>query len=258
MNNRGGYRTLPAINVLAAFAVITFSAEAAAVRPFITDDARVVGNHQLQLEASLRWDMNALQQLNLFAFGPTEWLELTLGFEWGLMTPKNGGDRGGIAGPIVQVKALALDAVPNKWPGLAFVAGTSMPLGTGGLPPPDWAEFIYAAATESLLDKERILIHANLGVYIAEPASGVTALCTWGLGMQVRVVYGLHVLAEIFSGDPYSGAAGGAWQAGLRYIINDTVQVDSSVGNGIWGSSGNQPMPFWASAGVRVVSGKLW
>jgi hypothetical protein len=47
-----------------------------AVRPFVTDDARVVGYHVLQLESSVKADKNVVANLNLFAFGPTENLVL--------------------------------------------------------------------------------------------------------------------------------------------------------------------------------------
>jgi len=49
------------------------------VRPFITDDARVVGNRLAQLESWYRQDKETIQQWFLLAYGPTEWLELTLG-----------------------------------------------------------------------------------------------------------------------------------------------------------------------------------
>jgi hypothetical protein len=43
---------------------------ASAVRPFITDDARVVGFKLAQCESWLRLDMNAQQQWHMFAYGP--------------------------------------------------------------------------------------------------------------------------------------------------------------------------------------------
>lgn len=49
---------------------------ARAVRPFITDDARVVGLRYAQAEAWQQWDM--------LAYGPTKWLELSVGGGVGL------------------------------------------------------------------------------------------------------------------------------------------------------------------------------
>ena len=66
----------PSPNLLSLFALILFTLIAArpavAVRPFVTDDARVVGYHVGQLESSVKADKNVVANLNLFAFGPTE------------------------------------------------------------------------------------------------------------------------------------------------------------------------------------------
>ena len=39
-----------------------------AVRPFVTDDARVVGEHQGQVETSVRYSKDTFSNLNLAAF----------------------------------------------------------------------------------------------------------------------------------------------------------------------------------------------
>ena len=49
------------------------------VRPFITDDARVVGAGLAQVESWVRSDHESHQLWVLGAVGPTSWLELTLG-----------------------------------------------------------------------------------------------------------------------------------------------------------------------------------
>ncbi|HEY0715752.1 MAG TPA: hypothetical protein VGF45_23920, partial [Polyangia bacterium] len=57
---------------------VVVQAEAAqAIRPFITDDARVVGARSLQMESWVQLDENALQHWILPSFGPTSWLELS-------------------------------------------------------------------------------------------------------------------------------------------------------------------------------------
>jgi hypothetical protein len=59
--------------------VLCWTLHAHAIRPFITDDARVVGAHLLQLETWVQADAEQLQHWVLPAFGPTERIELTLG-----------------------------------------------------------------------------------------------------------------------------------------------------------------------------------
>jgi hypothetical protein len=78
---------------------------------------------------------------------------------------------------------------------------------------------------------------------------------TWGLGTQIRAVGPLHGVAEIFSGDPYAESSGGAVQIGFRYILSDDIQFDATVGKGVWG---DPPIALWGSAGVRLVTRKLW
>ena len=53
---------------------------ALAVRPFVTDDARVVGEHMAQVETSVRYDKDEFSNLNLLAFGSTKNSEVTIGF----------------------------------------------------------------------------------------------------------------------------------------------------------------------------------
>lgn len=54
------------------------------VRPFITDDARVVGYRLAQLESWLRIDKESGQQWLMFAYGPTKYMEVTVGGGLGL------------------------------------------------------------------------------------------------------------------------------------------------------------------------------
>jgi len=84
---------------------------------------------------------------------------------------------------------------------------------------------------------------------------GTTATFTWDVGSQLRVVHGLHLVGELFSGDPNVTTSGGASQAGFRYIFNDQLQVDATAGVGVFGES--QP-PIWDTSGIRLVSHRLW
>ena len=103
---------------LILFCLVIFEARPAmAVRPFVTDDANVVGANLFLLETSLRRDPKRLQNLNLLAYGPTEKLELTLGFVDGF--PLDGENSGNfsIAGPLGQIKYLFNEVKPGGFPG---------------------------------------------------------------------------------------------------------------------------------------------
>lgn len=224
---------------------------AMAVRPFVTDDARVVGEHQMQVETSVRYARDDFTNLSLAAFGPTSRSELTMGFINGFPLDAESNRSFSVTGPLMQFKYLIWGAKPNSYPGLAMVTGASAPWGRGDFRPDRWSEFAFAAITESLFDKDRVLIHGNIGISTTNPAS----VATWGLGTQIRLMGGLHGVAEVFYNDPYVGKIGGAYQVGFRHIISDSVQFDMTMGSGLFGS---EQMSTFVGMGLRIVSDKLW
>jgi len=235
-------------------AAILFASPAQAIRPFITDDARVVGQGHAQLETWFRRDTRTLQHWAIGAFGPTDHIELSLGGVHG-SARQDRDSKYAISGPLIQGKFLLFSPQPNRWPGVAFVAGFEPPLGRGGFEVPGWSAFGFVAFTESLFDDELLLIHANLG-FLSVNAPGYAPLTgTWGLAAQLRTVAELHAVGEIFSGDPYLPGSGMAVQGGFRYVFNDHVQLDATVGGGL---AGDYVLPVWLSSGVRVVSHKLF
>ena len=76
-----------------------------------------------------------------------------------------------------------------------------------------------------------------------------------GIGTQVETVFDFHLIAEVYSGDPYVAGSSAAYQAGFRQIFNDTLQLDFTWGGGI---AGADRLPFFLSSGIRVVSHELW
>jgi hypothetical protein len=226
---------------------------AMAVRPFVTDDAAVVGAKLTLLETSLRLDKTRLQNLNLLAYGPTEKLELTAGFIDGFLTEaEDATGKFSIAGPLAQAKYLFKEPTPNGLPGLAAVVGFNTPYGTNNFGNASWGEFVYLASTASLGDDDRVLIHANVGTAYGKPEDTWKFITTWGIGTQIRIIGGLNAVGEIFSGDPYSQSSGRAFQAGFRYFISRWVQADATVGSGLRGSP---EIDNWAGCGLRMIFG---
>jgi hypothetical protein len=235
---------------------------ARAIRPFVTDDARVVGDRLAQLETWALLDPHALEHYALAALGPTEWLELTLGLVHGGVF--RGDDRGySLSGPIMQGKVLFTPAVDGGLPGIALAAGALPPWGFGALVPAGWGAFAYLAVTQSLWE-EALLLHANLGVAIGDDrdAGALDVLPTAGFGFQAKVVGGMHAVAEIYYGDPYDPAfAHPATQVGFRYIFNDDVQIDGTFGVTLIRvdqPDGARAHGYWGTLGLRLVSPPLW
>lgn len=238
------------------FCLVLFEARPAmAVRPFVTDDANVVGANLFLLETSIRRDPKRLQNLNLLAYGPTEKLELTLGFVDGFPLEGENSGNFSVAGPLGQIKYLFTEATPGGFPGVAGVVGANTPYGSNNFSNASWTQFAYLAFTESLGDHERVLIHANIGVNYAKPETDWRYAVNWGLGTQIRLIGGLHYVGEIYYGDPYSGDSGGAFQTGFRYFINEKIQVDATVGSGLWG---DKLSDTFFGCGLRVIFDSPW
>jgi len=247
---------------LLVMSVFTLASEAGAqpaagrhdVRPFITDDARVVGGGLAQVESWFRWDEESAQQWLLAALGPTQWLELTVG---GVAGQDRVGESGRFtyALPLVQAKALLRPYAPGSAPGAALVAGTFLPGGEGALVPQGYGLFVFGIASQSFGTGDRVLLHGNLGVNHQWLDPEDTTVLTWGLGTQVRAVGGLHAVAEVFSGDPYVPGSGTAVQVGARHFLSESLQLDATLGHGI---AGSPSLPTWWTVGVRWVLPRLW
>jgi hypothetical protein len=247
-NARGDRRIRPFLALAAALVAVP----AHAIRPFVTDDARVVGERLAQLETWLfakreYWTHNAL-----FAVGPTDWLELTTGFAQG--ATRNAPDREySITGGILQGKALLREARPDAWPGVAVAAGILPPTGEGFLRPKGVGGFVYGMLTKSMRDDD-LLIHANLGITGERGHDTPPRSVTSGVGFQARVLGGFHAVGEIYRGDPYDPLfRSSATQFGFRHIFSDEVQIDGTVGTTLSGES-----ETWITLGIRLVTKPLW
>jgi hypothetical protein len=250
-------RPLLGVVALAVGLGVSCPKQAHAIRPFITDDAHVVGKGKVQLETYWRRDRLSLQHWILPAIGPTDWLELTLGGVHGISRFRQHptAPSYAIAGPLAQAKMLLRESIPNKPPGFALVVGGVSPAGRGGFQTPGWSGFTYLAMTQAFIKEDDFLIHVNVGVSGVSAPGLDPAKLTWGVGTQVETLFNFHLIGEIFSGDPYVVGAGGAYQAGFRIIFNDHLQLDGTWGGGLWGST---ITPVWFSSGVRIVSHDLF
>ncbi len=238
--------------VLMAFVCALTPHQAYAIRPFVTDDARVVGRHLGQIETWLVGSHYETIHNVLGAVGPTDWLEITTGFAHGgaFSGPGSGYS---ITGPLFQFKALAREAKSGAWPGVAFAAGVLPPIGEGALTPQGVGTFGYLMATQALLDDD-LLLHVNVGVKTTDIKTQWLTTTTGGFGFQARAIGNWHAVGEIYHGDPYDPLLRtGASQIGFRYIPNERVQFDGTLGSTLAEDSEQ-----WWTFGVRLVSDPLW
>ena len=186
------------------------------------------------------------------AFGPTDWLELSLGGQHGLSRAEPDGYAS--SGPLAQAKILLRAAAPGPLPGLAIGLGALAPAGHGDFAPLGWSGYGYLAATWALAEEEARLAHANFGGGWRDTGAGSARVVTLG-GTDVGLPGPLRGLAELVRGDSLSGASDLAVQLGVRYVIGDDFTIDAAFGRGL---AGDQRRPLWGTVGLRVVSDPLW
>lgn len=133
------------------------------------------------------------------------------------------------------------------------MTGAASPFGIGRLAAAGWELFGYAAVTFSAFAEDAFRVHGNLGVFRGDLAGQRAWRPTWGVASQWPLVGPLSGALEIASGDPYAEVVGGTVHGGFRYQASDQLQLDLTVGSGLWG---RPRMPTWATAGFRVAFGK--
>ena len=268
-------RTIPvqcALVLLAAFAVSFCPEDVLAVRPFVTDDARIVYKGQVTTETyggitMVQGDKPAIEARSLQGLGITDRFELTaggFGFSYQdnharpldmLIQPKYVLHNSLGAIPSVSVTAASLFPLSGNrqhWDGYAMAQVS-------------WFLFTPDADTDPY-DND-LALHLNLGMksrYDAGPATYRSKLY-WAAGFEVitPVTREIRFLGEIFNGDPFSFEEKfPAFQTGFRWYKSPTVQLDlvfRGLRNGsleTQAPTGAEFSPGWnytIQAGLRVL-----
>jgi hypothetical protein len=237
--------------------IVTFllaASTAWAGRPWITDDAGVVGKQAGQLETWLLADSKSIEHWILPAVGPIAPLEISLGGAYGYVWNQASGHGFSWTFPAFQAKYLLREVTPGAWPGFAVVAGTTGPYGTPPFGKRGWDSYSYAAATLSPLKADRVLIHMNGGFLHRRSDVDSKFVANWGVATEVQLQK-FYVGAEVFTGDPYAPSAGAASQVGARYSASDSVQIDGTIGFGL---TGEPKVGTFGTLGVKLATERLW
>ena len=269
------HRTIPvrcALVFFASFAVYFCPENALAVRPFVTDDARIVYKGQLETESytgmtMVKGDKPAVEARSLQGVAITDRFELIaggFGFTYQdnqarpldmLIQPKYVLHRSFGAIPSISVAAASLFPLSGNrqhWDGYAMAHVS-------------W--FLFTPETSTDPYDNDLAIHLNLGMksrYDAGPATYRSKLY-WAAGFEVvtPVTREVRFLGEVFSGDPFSFEQEfPAFQTGFRWYKSPTVQMDvvfRGLRNGsleTQAPTGAEFSPGWnytAQAGLRVL-----
>lgn len=220
---------------LATLALLCLAAgDAYAVRPFVTDDARIIDVGQAEMETWLEvgrghgeWD--PLPALNMMGgYTINDWIEIIVGSGFG----RGSDDRFAIANPVLQPKLLFTKAEVNGRPGHAMGIGMTFDTGAGTMHNRGSNYYIIGITTYRLLDDD-LNIHLNYGTRIDRERGGPQRVQPyWGLGFEIQTpVKDLRYIIEGYAGDPLElNDPKWAGQTGLRWLKSDYFNMDLTVG----------------------------
>ena len=240
--------------ILAALTMLA-AHPARAVRPFITDDATITGFMRSELASWGFFSKTGTEFWHSANLGLTNWAELTVAGVWGRSKYELNGEtfkESSYTVPLIQAKFLFNTYKPNGLPGIGMAVGADMPWGKGAFVPNGYGAFGCMLLTQCFGNEENVLIHAQAGgTYLKDKESKENLFgFVFGLGTQVKVYKGFHLIGEIVNGDPYEHGTGSMYQLGIRQFVSDQLQFDSSFGDGI---SGDTKAASWITCGVRYV-----
>ena len=235
---------------LVIFIFTTINTKIFAVRPFITDDAAIVGAGLLQLETWALFDIQSGEYWMMWAYGPSKKMEVAIGSIFGYDKSEYGRKDFTFALPLLEMKYLFCEYQPNKPPGVALVLGTFLPIGKGEFVAPGYGLYSFLAVTQCFGKDENVLIHGNIGANYLYSNNENQFISIWGIGTQIKAYKNLHFVGEFISGDPYVPGTGLSYHTGFRYFISDLIQIDATIGQGI---AGENKDIFHAGFGLRLV-----
>lgn len=274
--------TMPLINS-ATRAQLVFSAifalcyclsdRAYAVRPFVTDDARIADYGQIETESWMEVT-HAEKEFGdspgfntMIGITPLDWLEIIAGT--GGARASNG--KWAVANPVIQTKFLFTQAQEDGSPGYAFTTGATFDAGQTTLaagsttdesinPRYQLGDNYYAIGlmTQRLFD-DTVQLHTNIGLR-AEHQSNLGLLLRpyWGIGLDAEVLRkDIHAIAEAYAGDPLQyNAPKYAGQFGARWIYSDYINIDLTFGAQPTMSTYRQTtsaVEVWGQVGLRLL-----
>lgn len=250
----------PCMPLLTGLLLLSAASSAFAVRPFITDDARIIDVGQVEMESWLEttrtgglWEpapgLNAIVGTTF-----TEWLEVLAGSGIG----RNQGGGRASANPVLIGKFLLQQSTAEGRPGHAFSIQHTFDEGSGSMYDAGRVSSLVGMTTFRLRN-DALYLHLNYGVRSDRtPQTGRRDRIYWGIGAEAKTpIDKLDFVVEAFAGDPFiPDAPRYAMQTGLRYLRSDHLQFDFTLGvdpkRDAFGRTGGGA-EFTAQLGMRMV-----
>lgn len=214
--------------------MLGYALSAHAVRPFVTDDARIIDYGQVEVENWLEFTRadgetapapgyNAIVGVSL-----NDWFEVLAGGGFG----RDPGGKSAVGNPVLMGKILLKKAELDGDPGYAISAGTAFNSGRGSMYD-DGRVYNIIGMTTYRMYEDRLNIHINLGARTDKDSHGTSRTrAFWGIGSDVAI-HGddIRFVAEAFAGDPLvPNAPKYAIQTGFRWLKSEYTQFDLTFG----------------------------
>ncbi len=232
------------------------ASNAFAIRPFVTDDGRIVDKGQFTSEIwgeiNEEEGHSQISEHFLATVSFTEWLEITAIGHLYVDSNKNAK----FASPSAQAKFLFVHATENGSPGIAASFGHNFKYGSGPSAFDASSSYALGMATWRLF-QDHLLVHFNGGATSTHQEHVNKTRPFLGIGVD-RALWDYHwrLAAEAYTGDPYNPYRSNfALQAGLRHLINDYINIDTILGTQeIYDDhfQNSNKREYWMQIGVRL------
>ena len=215
-------------------------------RPDFTEGTSTIPQGHVQLESGITWqelgDEDSLSVGEILVrYGLSENVEARLGVGSWTRIDVPGDQLEGFEDPAVQVKVRLTspaDDRPPGFPAIAFLVGTSVPVGSEELTADEWEPDAILAFDWVLTDL--LSLGANVGVAFptADGDRLDQILASVSLGIAATDRLGVFVETYGFSEEEPDGDATQYVDTGVTFALTDDLQLDARIGFGL-----NDPSP---------------
>lgn len=239
------------------------SARAEARRPFVVEEAELVGKKLVGLDTWLVASREVFAHAALVGIGAGDHVEVKLG-------AVHGGAFGqgftgyGIAGPMLEVEALFVEPTERGRPGIGIHVGAISPLGHGSFDPPGLSGFGGLRLTQPLF-ADRLRLHGNFGISNGGEGSGIVRgqhVSSWlfgGASLEARFSDRVEGSLEFFHRDPYVPYA--RWAAvhwGLALRVRENAALVAGLGVSLPYAGEDSRARVFGTFGVNLTTPVRW
>ncbi len=228
-------------------------------RPDQTESPSPIAKGYLQIETGAFYEdagENLFKQktttynTTLLRYGLLDNLELRIGWDFAeTRTEINGTELDDVASglsPLLAGFKIGVTEEKGVLPEIGFLAHLYLPFSAGTDFRPETTGADFRLSFAHTLSKKSSLAY-NIGAAWGDDSSEVAYVYTLVYGYSITDNLGVY--AELYGDFPEDNKANHLWDAGLTYLLSDSIQLDATVGSGI---SEGQNLLLSAGASVRL------